>query len=82
MEIFRSRRFWSALVGLVFMVLVAFVPDLQSESETLITAAMVVIGLLIGGYTAEDVASEAANASIVKASYNQPNTKEEVNVNF
>jgi len=30
------------------MVLVAFMPDLQSESETLITAAMVVIGLLIG----------------------------------
>lgn len=56
MEIFKSRRFWSAVLGLLFMVLVSFVPALEPYRDTLIAAATVVIGLLIGGYAAEDVA--------------------------
>jgi hypothetical protein len=54
MEIFKSRRFWSGIVGLVFMALVAFVPTLAEHVELLSTAAVIVIGLLIGGYSVED----------------------------
>lgn len=52
--IFKSKRFWSAVVGLVFMVLTQLVPDLKANQETLITGAMILIGLLIGGYSLED----------------------------
>lgn len=55
--IFRSKRFWSALLGVVFMVIVAFVPELEGDQQLLISAITVVIGLLIGGYSAEDVAT-------------------------
>lgn len=57
MELFRSRRFWSAIVGLVLMVVVNFVPELAQNVDTLTTAIMIVIGLLIGGYSLEDAIS-------------------------
>lgn len=62
MELFRSRRFWSAIVGLLLMTIVNFVPELAQNVETLTTAIMIVVGLLIGGYTAEDVAKARPSA--------------------
>lgn len=55
-EIFKSKRFWSALVGLVMMVAVNLVPDLADNADTLTAAILVVVGLLIGGYSVEDAA--------------------------
>lgn len=57
MELFKSRRFWSAIVGLVMMVIVNFIPELKQNAETLTTAIMIVVGLLIGGYSVEDAIS-------------------------
>jgi len=56
MDIFKSRRFWSAVVGIVVMVVVALVPELAQYQDTIIAALVAIFGILIGGYTAEDVA--------------------------
>lgn len=55
-EIFKSKRFWSALVGLVMMVATSLIPELEQHADTLIPAILLVISLLIGGYAAEDYA--------------------------
>lgn len=71
MEIFKSRRFYSALLGVIFMALAAFIPELNGQADTLIQAIMVIIGILIGGYTAENTASVLADASVQRAIYRQ-----------
>ena len=53
-EIFKSKRFWTALMGILSMVLVAFVPELEPHMETLVPGILGVVGLLIGGYTVQD----------------------------
>ena len=53
-EIFRSKRFWTALLGVVSMLLVAFVPELEAHVDTLTPGILAVVGLLIGGYTVQD----------------------------
>lgn len=58
-DVFKSKRFWSALVGLVFMVASAMIPSLEQHAEQLINSILIVISLLIGGYSAQD----AINAS-------------------
>lgn len=55
MDIFKSRRFWTAVGSLIAMVIVAFVPELESVQETLVVATVIIAGFLIGGYSAEDV---------------------------
>lgn len=60
-EILKSRRFWSALLGVVFMVLVNIIPELKANAEQLTNAALIVIGLLVGGYSLEDAVT--ANAA-------------------
>lgn len=52
-EILRSKRFWSAVVGGILAVLVIVIPELESLQETLLNAIVILIGLLIGGYTIE-----------------------------
>lgn len=55
-EILKSKRFWSALLGLIFMVLVSVWPEMGQHAETLQNAALVFVSLLIGGYALEDYA--------------------------
>lgn len=52
-EILKSKRFWSAVVGGILAVLVIIIPDLEPLQETLLNAIVILIGLLIGGYTIE-----------------------------
>jgi len=56
-DIFKSKRFWSALVGLVFMVVTAFVPDLEAQVDVIVPAVLIIVGMLIGGYSLEDAAA-------------------------
>lgn len=65
-ELFKSKRWWSAVVGLAFMAAVHFVPALVPDQDLLTKSALVVIGLLIGGYAVEDgvQAYKAPSASI------------------
>ncbi len=54
-ELLNSKRFWTAVIGGVLAVIVIIIPDLEPLQETLLTAIVTVVGLLIGGYTAEGV---------------------------
>lgn len=53
--IFKSKRFVSAFVGLIIMILVAFIPELAAYEETLVEAITTVVLALIAGYSATDI---------------------------
>ena len=53
-DILRSKRFWSALLGLLAMVIISVAPSLQEHIEILIPGVVGIIGILIGGYAVED----------------------------
>jgi hypothetical protein len=53
--LFKSRRFISALIGLVMMVLVAYVPDLQPIEAVLVESITQVVLALIAGYSLSEV---------------------------
>ena len=54
--VLKSRRFVSGIVGLIVILLAGVVPELRTEFETIATAVVVIVGVLIGGYSAEDFA--------------------------
>lgn len=56
-SIFKSKRFWSAIIGLVFMIAVEFVPEVGTNADELQGSIMIVIGILIGGYSVQDAAA-------------------------
>jgi uncharacterized membrane protein YeaQ/YmgE (transglycosylase-associated protein family) len=53
-EIFRSRRFWSAVIGLIAMTLAGIVPELQDHIDIIVPGIVGIVGVLIGGYAIED----------------------------
>ncbi len=53
--IFKSKRFVSAFVGLIIMILVTFIPELANYEDTLVEAITTVILALIAGYSATDI---------------------------
>jgi len=53
-ELLKSKRFWSAVIGLVMMVLVNVIPDLADNDGQLTNAILIIVGLLVGGYSIED----------------------------
>jgi hypothetical protein len=57
MELLKSKRFWSAIVGLIAIVVTAFVPALQPHIDVIVPAILGIVGILIGGYTVEETAS-------------------------
>lgn len=59
--IFRSKRFWSAVLGLVMMVLIHFEPRLADNAEQLTASVLIIIGLLVGGYAVEDAIEASAS---------------------
>ena len=59
--IFKSKRFVSAAVGLVFMILVAYVPQLQPLEKDIAAHLTDVIVALIAGYSLTDIAREVLN---------------------
>lgn len=54
-DVFRSKKFWSAVVGLVVLVVTAFVPELTEHLDTIAPAVVAIVGVLIGGYAWQDV---------------------------
>lgn len=61
MAIFKSRRFWSAVVGLVAMVVSGLVPELKQHIDVIVPGVVGIVGILIGGYSLEDFASARAS---------------------
>lgn len=57
--IFQSKRFWSALIGLLTVVLVGFFPELEDNMDMIQETALVLFGSLIGGYSIQDAVSAA-----------------------
>lgn len=53
--IFKSKRFISALVGIIVMLVVAYVPDLQPFEKTLVSGISDVVLALIAGYSLTDI---------------------------
>lgn len=60
-ELLNSKRFWTAVAGVVSMIVVAVVPTLADQAETLTTVIFTIVMALIGGYTITDV-QEAKSA--------------------
>lgn len=50
----KSKRFWSALLGVAVMIIATWFPELRTHADEIIPAALIIVGLLIGGYSAED----------------------------
>ena len=53
-SVLKSRRFWTGIVGVVMMAAVQFIPGLAEHVDLLTNAILVLIALLIGGYSLED----------------------------
>lgn len=57
-DLFREREFWTAIIGIAIAILVEFVPDLSpSDIAAIREFALVVIGLLVGGWAVETAAA-------------------------
>lgn len=54
-SLFKSRKFWVAVIGLVVDIAIALVPDFEPIRMELMVLATTLVGLVIGGYAAEDI---------------------------
>ncbi len=63
-QIFIGKRFWTAAIGLVFMVLVGLEPRLADSADLLQSASLAIISLLITSFTGQDwIVAKAQGAS-------------------
>lgn len=54
-ELLNSKRFWSAVAGVVSMLIVALVPTLADQADQLTTIIFTIVLALIGGFTLTDI---------------------------
>jgi hypothetical protein len=54
MGLLKSKRFWSAVIGLIAIVVTSFVPELQPHIDIIVPGILGIVGVLIGGYSVED----------------------------
>jgi hypothetical protein len=62
-DIFKSRRFWSAVMAVVVMLVYNYLPDLEVDPDMLTQGLLAVVGVLLGGYALEDVVIAAKSGS-------------------
>lgn len=53
-ELLKSRRFWVSLIGVIFIVLNEFIPNLAENESVITEAILVIVAMLVGGYTVVD----------------------------
>jgi hypothetical protein len=58
-DIFKSRKFWTAIIGLMFDVAIAYIPEFEPIRTELILSCTVIVGLVIDGFAREDRAIAA-----------------------
>ena len=46
--LFKSRKFWAAVVGLVFVVLTAYVPDFPIGEDQILELVLVIVSYILG----------------------------------
>lgn len=52
--LFKSKRFYVSLLGLIVIVISAFEPRLAERFNEIVPAVLAIVGFLVGGYTIED----------------------------
>jgi hypothetical protein len=55
---FMSKKFWTAIVGILTMLAVAAFPGLEEHIETLAPSILGIVMFTIGGFTVQDTAIE------------------------
>jgi uncharacterized membrane protein len=48
LELIGSRRFWVALVALILIIVQAFIPDFNLNTEDLVGLVLIVVPMIIG----------------------------------
>lgn len=74
--IYNSRRFWTAVFGLLAMVIVAYFPEFTRFEGVFVENATLIIIALIAGYSVEDVAKQWFSKFDVEAFIEQLKTKQ------
>ena len=64
-EIFKSRRFWSAVIGLFAMIVTGLVPELKEHIDIIVPGIVGLVGILIGGYAIEDAVTARQSSVVV-----------------
>jgi len=59
--VWMSRRFISAVVGVVVMIIVNYVPEFQGKESVLVDNITYVVMALIAGYSVQDAIREATH---------------------
>jgi len=54
LSLFKSRKFWLAVIGIIVDIGIALVPELEAVRAELILVNSFMIGLAINGYAQED----------------------------
>lgn len=65
-DVFKSRRFISAVAMILVMLFVAWIPALEAYEQALIDATVAVGLALILGYTAQDVFAEISKSRAIR----------------
>jgi hypothetical protein len=53
-DVLRSKRFVSAVVGMIVAVIIVLIPDLQAQEDALLNMVTTFILFLVGGYSVQD----------------------------
>jgi hypothetical protein len=57
-DVLKSKKFWTLIIGLLVMLLVSLVPDLEQDSDKIIESLTLLISIAIGGYAIQDYGKE------------------------
>lgn len=60
-DLLKSKRFWSALVGVLVITLSSFDSRLADHLNVIAPAVLGIVGILVGGYTVEQTAQAWKN---------------------
>lgn len=53
-ELFKSKRFWSAVIGLVVLIASSLEPRLADHLNVIAPSIVAIVGMLVGGFTIEE----------------------------
>ena len=52
----QSKRFWSGIIGLLVIIITAFVPELEKNLNTIAPSMVGIVLTMIAGYSGENIA--------------------------